>query len=808
MKLTLCLTTVLTAATALIAADDYSINFDKPLPPVMRGHLDLGGTSPSGGRIDVTNRYIEQDGKPIIPVMGEFHFHRYPAADWEQELRKMKAGGIDIVATYVHWNLHERTQGEFDWSGNLNLRHFVELSAKVGLPVIVRIGPFGHGEMRNGGLPDWLYGLPLEVRSNDPTYLEITDRLYAQIGAQLTGLYYKDGGPIIGTQLENEFQHSAAPWEIRYGHSPLEVTVADRDIDVTHAGVSVSNVVNKNAGYGQDHMANLKIIAKRHGLDTPLYTATGWGNAAIVPNGSLPVTAGYPFPYWSEPAPSTFFLFRDIVLEPDYSPVSYDTKLYPSIAAELGGGMSVGYARRPYVPEDSLEPMIIRFLGSGSNGIGYYMYQGGATPVYDGIFYNEDASGLPKINYDYQAPLSQYGVMRSHFQSLRMLHLFMQDYGSKLAPLPTLFPATNAGITPEDTETLRYVARAADGSGFLFLLNYQDHVDMADIKGVRIDVKARGETVSLPHSGSFDLLKDTCAILPINLDLDGSLLRSATVQPLAILKNEGRISRIFFSIPGLRPELVFKSGNVTDAQGCTVTSEEGLTIVRGNTEECFSFSVGDSKVLVLTRDLALQATRIGDGHLVFSPEMLYASEGALTLASPGQPDVTINVYPGLAKTPEVKGANVAESVAASPLLSAFTVNFKPVHYKVDWKQVSSRRYSAILDETLPTDTETFLRIDYYGDTGMAFIQGEMIDDQLYFGRVWEIGLKRFMPRLIKHNQIDFVFHALTPDATFFGDIPESRRPVFGPNEKQHLSIRSVELVPEYRAQISWPSSIR
>ncbi len=33
-----------------------------------------------------------------------------------------------------------------------------------------------------------------------------------EIGRQLQGLYYKDGGPIIGCQLENEMQHSASPW--------------------------------------------------------------------------------------------------------------------------------------------------------------------------------------------------------------------------------------------------------------------------------------------------------------------------------------------------------------------------------------------------------------------------------------------------------------------------------------------------------------------------------------------------------------------------------------------------------------------
>ena len=38
------------------------------------------------------------DGKRIYPMMGEMHFSRYPRKYWEEELLKMKAGGIDIDA--------------------------------------------------------------------------------------------------------------------------------------------------------------------------------------------------------------------------------------------------------------------------------------------------------------------------------------------------------------------------------------------------------------------------------------------------------------------------------------------------------------------------------------------------------------------------------------------------------------------------------------------------------------------------------------------------------------------------------------
>ncbi len=58
-------------------------------PPVL-----MRGKSPSGREITVTGRYLTLDGKPWLPVMGEFQFSRYPEKYWEDELLKMKAAGV------------------------------------------------------------------------------------------------------------------------------------------------------------------------------------------------------------------------------------------------------------------------------------------------------------------------------------------------------------------------------------------------------------------------------------------------------------------------------------------------------------------------------------------------------------------------------------------------------------------------------------------------------------------------------------------------------------------------------------------
>jgi beta-galactosidase len=176
----------------------------------------LGGSGPAGQTISLTDYYMEQDGRPVIPVMGEFHYSRFPHEFWDEEVAKIAAGGVDILSTYVFWIHHEEEEGRFDWSGDNDLRAFVRCCARHGLQVAVRVGPFAHGECRNGGFPDWLYGRPFPVRSTDPRFLHYVRRLYQEISTQLDGLLYKDGGPVVGVQLDNEYMHTGAPWEVTF----------------------------------------------------------------------------------------------------------------------------------------------------------------------------------------------------------------------------------------------------------------------------------------------------------------------------------------------------------------------------------------------------------------------------------------------------------------------------------------------------------------------------------------------------------------------------------------------------------------
>ena len=144
--------------------------------------LPMGGTDSQGNLWQVDNLSFLKNGKRFLPVMGEFHFSRYEPEDWEEELLKMKAGGVSIVATYVFWIHHEEKKGEWDFTGCRNLRGFLEACKRADMPVWLRIGPWAHGECRNGGFPDWLaQDKTMQVRTNDPAYLKLVEAFYQKV---------------------------------------------------------------------------------------------------------------------------------------------------------------------------------------------------------------------------------------------------------------------------------------------------------------------------------------------------------------------------------------------------------------------------------------------------------------------------------------------------------------------------------------------------------------------------------------------------------------------------------------------------
>lgn len=496
--------------------------------PLLINHLNMGGKNPKGEEINVTSRYFTRNGKPWIGVMGEFHFSRYSRENWHRELAKMKAGGITIVSTYLFWIYHEEIEGKMDFGGDNDIRAFIEECKDVGLDVVIRIGPWAHGECRNGAFPDWLLKKDYKLRDNNEEYLAVVKKWYQSIYNEVKGLFYKDGGNIIAVQIENEFVDNA------------------------------------------EHLAKLKEIAVECGFIAPIYTVTGWNSASgakIPVDEVVPVFGGYCEAPWENhmnrlsPSPHYFFnrmrndsaIGTDLIAKTQSDGWQLPYERYPFATCELGGGIEVTHHRRPIIKPMDIYAVSLVKLGDGNNLVGYYMYHGGTNKIGELSTFNETkATGYPNdypiLSYDFQAPLSEYGEVREQYGLLNMLHMFVNDFGEEFAPMIAVDSANS--VAADDTNSLRYGMRTNGKSGFVFVNHYQRLTELADIENAVISA----ENVEFPP---IDVKGEVSFFMPFNMKMDDSVLEYATAQPLCKCDD----TYFFAEIPNIKAEYKFSKGS-------------------------------------------------------------------------------------------------------------------------------------------------------------------------------------------------------------------------------------------------------
>lgn len=711
--------------------------------------LRLGGTNPQGDRISFTNYYMEFNGKPYFAVCGEFHYSRYPEDSWEAEIRKMKMSGINIVATYIFWNHHEELEDVFQWQGNRNLRKFVELCARSGMYVILRVGPFCHGEVRNGGLPDWLFGRSFDVRSNDEGYLHYVRRLFREIGAQAEGQMFKDGGPVIGIQLENEFNAASALWEL----------TAKQGDEYLSGGLG--------GEAGSEHMRILKRYAVEAGMITPLYTSTGWGAAPFLEDEVLPLYGGYAYTPWSiseqnpEQKPTPEYIFADYHCEGsktgEFDP-PYPKEKYPFACCEMGGGMQTWYLSRFQVEPESVMAMSLMKIAGGCNFVGYYMYHGGTNPVGKTGYLNE--STTPRITYDFQAPIGEFGQIRESNHLLRPLLYMLRRFSGRLAPMATVLPQGAEDIAPEDAHSLRYAVRTDGHAGFLFVNNYQDHVEMDRHENVVFDIELAETTLRFPCKTSLTVRRNASFILPFNFALDGLNLRYSTAQPVTVLES-AEASTYFFSMPeGVDGEFCIDAhSGITSLSADAGTVEqddennymiviphEGSAMIRiaqDGAREIRIYVMNDKEAAMLWE----LEDNDGQARIIFSEAPLVQTESGIEFFSCGQSSFSFREYSGgPAATAGWRPLDAACSVAQhrDEWFSSYDLQVPVKEIGLAVRPVHDHKIVLELSpDVLDGVEEVLLSIDYTGNVGYAFAEGELFHDHFYNGKPWEIGLSRF-----------------------------------------------------------------
>ncbi|KAF7041925.1 hypothetical protein CFC21_051647 [Triticum aestivum] len=169
--------------------------------------LCLAGTS-AATNVTYDHRALVIDGVRRVLVSGSIHYPRSTPDMWPGLMQKAKDGGLDMVETYVFWDAHEPVRGQYDFEGRNDLVRFVKAAADAGLYVHLRIGPYVCAEWNYGGFPLWLHFIPgIKFRTDNEPFKTEMQRFTEKVVATMkgAGLYASQGGPIILSQIENEY---------------------------------------------------------------------------------------------------------------------------------------------------------------------------------------------------------------------------------------------------------------------------------------------------------------------------------------------------------------------------------------------------------------------------------------------------------------------------------------------------------------------------------------------------------------------------------------------------------------------------
>ena len=661
--------------------------------------LKLGDAQGKPGEtLGVNSYYFVRDCKPWFPVMGEMHYSRYPRQYWEEALMKIKAGGINVVATYVFWNHHEPVEGQWNWSGNRSLREFLQLCAKHGIYACVRLGPWSHGEARNGGHPDWLLKKGIRLRSSDPQYLAYAREVYGQIWTQCQGQLFKDGGPVIGIQVENEMTGNP------------------------------------------EYLRTLKQIAREIGFDVPFYTATAWMSARLPDNEFLPVWAAYADMPWdnfgrapvpprkqflftggldlfdrrTQDAPGAGLDLNKLISGRLLDKATWLPDGYPYAMAELGGGLQVVRARRPVLTAKDTADMAYVAIGKGANLVGYYMYHGGSQPA--GL----EEQVCPKVSYDFQAPLGEFGYTRELYHCLRALHLFVRDFSAELAPAWPVLPAQTPS-EPKDSATLRSIVRSANGKGFLFWSNYHRGVEMRDLGPLQFSVRTTNGTLLVPRKPAI-VPHDAFGIWPFNLSIGSAVLKYATAQPLSVIHGaEGISTYFFFASEGVPSEYVFDSRTIRGIETrCAKVSHDGEgTLVADlapgtGCSMTIRRSEGAVRLVTLTNEQSRRywkAEIAGREYAFLSDADLQFDGDEIVADSIDRPDIELAVYPALVLRTGSKGN-------ADGIFTRYRESAQPKHVDVSLRSQQPGKWTlGIGNDAMTGLADVLLDIQYASALG-------------------------------------------------------------------------------------------
>ncbi|XP_051113238.1 beta-galactosidase 8 [Andrographis paniculata] len=352
----------------------------------------------SGANVTYDHRALVIDGRRRLLISGSIHYPRSTPEMWPDLIQKSKEGGLDVIETYVFWNLHEPVRGQYDFEGRNDLVKFVKVVQDAGLLVHLRIGPYACAEWSYGGFPLWLHFIPgIVFRSDNEPFKAEMKRFTAKIVDLMKqeNLYASQGGPIILSQVENEYGNVQSAY-----------------------GSSAKPYINWAAAMATSLDTGVPwVMCQQNDAPDPIInTCNGFYCDQFTPNSNKKPKM------WTENWSGWFSSFGDPL---------------------------------PYRPVEDLAFAVARFFQLGGTFQNYYMYHGGTN-------FGRSAGGpFITTTYDYDAPIDEYGLLRQpKWGHLRDVHKAIKlCEAAILATDPTTsYPSPNLEVTVYKTGSGRCAA--------------------------------------------------------------------------------------------------------------------------------------------------------------------------------------------------------------------------------------------------------------------------------------------------------------------------------------------------------------
>lgn len=608
------------------------------------------------------------------------------------------------------------------FAGNLDVAAFMDAVQSEQLDLVLRIGPWVHGEIRNGGFPDWVQSGPTRSRSNDPEYLALVREWWGELAGHLGDRVSPDR--VLAIQLENEYYDDP------------------------------------------DHLLALKSLAREVGFSAPLWTATAWGRARLPERELFPVYGGYGDGFWVDadvgwdPAFRQHFLFSQIwddpaigadLRSPSHEAASREARstIFPPATCELGGGMATAYHRRPAPSADDIAAVAHVKLGNGSAWQGYYMFVGGQNPV--GELQESHATGypndMPAIDYDFHAPIGASGRLSRTHAALRRQHAFIAAFGPDLVGMPSHLPA-DIPMRVDDGTTLRWSVRGDDRAAFLFIAWHQPHVGLEPYREASFQVDVAGHEIAFP-SRPITIPPGTIACWPLRLPVGGVMIEWLTATLLTLLPGDVPVL-VAVAAEGIPVEIGLEN---VEVDGVPVVG----SLIVPPVGHARRLTVNDSALdlIVIPAERADEVWVISglDGKasrvLLSRDEVRWTTDGDVTVLSENVPSLEefdsatrrfepVSMGPTAGARRAVRVSSKETRRPTAPVPASFGSlgrrSSAPRRHEVD-------ALASIHRIELPawaTDPLSELRIDWAGDVALLRVDGRMVADRFWDGSPWYI----------------------------------------------------------------------